>query len=57
MEIHLEQGAVIEEISTAAFNVHEINRISKVKGGAIRQDSKAPTFCFDLPGHLAHPRN
>jgi len=54
MEIQVTNKAVIKEVSTEAFNVAEINKIKKLKGGAIRQDSKAPTFCSYLPGHMAH---
>lgn len=52
MEIQINNTANITEISSAAFNVSEINRIKKVKGGAYRQDSKAPTFSFDLWRYL-----
>lgn len=42
MEIRLDPGTQIEEISVTEFNVSQINRISKEFGG-LRQESKAPT--------------
>lgn len=42
MEIRLDPGAEIQEISVDEFNVHNINRIKKEYGG-LRQESKAPT--------------
>lgn len=54
MEIRITTQAKIEEISYSEFNVAEVNKIKKLKGGALRQESKAPTFCFDVPGHMAH---
>ena len=32
----------------------EINKIKKLKGGALRQKSKGPTFRYYLPGHMAY---
>lgn len=55
MEIQITGNAEISEISVAKFNVTEINKIKKLKGGAIRQNSKAPTFRLDLPRNMAHP--
>lgn len=52
MEIHITNEAQIEEISIAAFNVSEIDKVKSLKGGAYRQDSKAPTFCSYVPRHL-----
>jgi hypothetical protein len=54
MEIRIDAPAEIEEISVKEFNVTEINRIKKVKGGGLRQESKTPTFRSYLSGHLSH---
>lgn len=54
MEIRIDDVAEIEEISVKEFNVTEINRIKKVKGGGLRQESKTPTFRVDLSGYLSH---
>lgn len=54
MEIRIDDSTQIEEISVKEFNVAEINRIKKVKGGGLRQESKTPTFRSYLPGHLSH---
>ena len=48
MEIQITGQAKIKEVSVKHFNVSEINKIKKLKGGSIRQNSKAPTFSFDL---------
>lgn len=48
MEIQITNQTTVKEISVSQFNVSEINKIKKLKGGAIRQNSKAPTFSFDL---------
>ena len=53
MEIQITNAAVVKEITSSAFNVSEVNRIKKVKGGAYRQNSKAPTFSFDLRRYLS----
>lgn len=56
MEIRIDAGPVqIEEITSDEFNVKEINKIKHVKGGAVRQNSKAPTFSVDVWRHI--PRN
>lgn len=52
MEICLTNDTFIEEVSTSEFNVAEINKVKNLKGGAYRQDSKAPTFCVDLSRHM-----
>lgn len=54
MEIRIEADTQIEEISVKEFNVAEVNRIKKVKGGALRQDSKGPTFRSYLSRNLDH---
>lgn len=55
MEIQITSRATVKEIPVAKFNVQEINKIKNLKGGAVRQNSKAPTFPFDLRRHI--PRN
>lgn len=55
MEIRITSGDVVKEITTKEFNVAEINKIKKIKGGALRQKSKAPTFSFDLRRYLPRP--
>lgn len=55
MEIRIEANSTIKEVSHTAFNVAEVNKIKHLKGGAVRQESKAPTFSFDLWWYL--PRN
>lgn len=52
MEIRIEANSTIKEVPHTAFNVAEVNKIKHLKGGAVRQDSKAPTFSFDLRWHL-----
>lgn len=52
MEIRLNATASIREVSNSEFNVKQINSIKHVKGGAYRQDSKAPTFSVDLRWYL-----
>lgn len=53
MEIQIKGQPKMQEITASEFNVMEINKIKKLKGGAVRQDSKAPTFSFDLRWHLS----
>ena len=54
MEIRITSEPIqIEEVSQNEFNVKEINKIKDVKGGAVRQNSKAPTFSVDLRGYLS----
>lgn len=53
MEIQITKQTKIKEISVTEFNVAEINKIKKLKGGATRQKSKAPTFSAHLWGHLS----
>ena len=48
MEIQIKGQPKMQEITASEFNVMEINKIKKLKGGAVRQNSKAPTFSFDL---------
>ena len=48
MEIQITGQPKMQEITASKFNVMEINKIKKLKGGAVRQESKAPTFSFDL---------
>ena len=48
MEIQITGQPKMQEITASKFNVMEINKIKKLKGGAVRQNSKAPTFSFDL---------
>ena len=43
MEIQLTGDVSITEVSPTQFNTFEINRIKDVEGGAVRQESKAPT--------------
>lgn len=52
MEIQVTKQTKIKEIPTEQFNVSQINSIKHLKGGAYRQDSKAPTFSFDLRWYL-----
>ena len=52
MEIRLKNTIEMQEISISSFNVTEINKIKKLKGGTLRQDSKGPTFSFDLRRYL-----
>lgn len=52
MEIQITKQTKIKEVSVAEFNVAEINKIKKLKGGAARQKSKAPTFSSHLWGHI-----
>lgn len=52
MEIRIEANSTIKEVPHTAFNVAEVNKIKHLKGGAVRQDSKAPTFSFDLRRYL-----
>lgn len=52
MEIQITGQAKIKEVSVKHFNVAEIDKVKSLKGGAYRQDSKAPTFRFDVPRHL-----
>ena len=55
MEIRITAPIEMAEISATEFNVKEINKIKYLKGGAVRQNSKAPTFSSYLRGDL--PRN
>ena len=52
MEIQITNQTTVKEISVSQFNVSEINKIKKLKGGAIRQNSKAPTFSSYLRGDI-----
>lgn len=54
MEIHLTGPTSVNEITQQEFNVTQINSIKHVKGGVYRQESKTPTFCFDLSRHVSH---
>ena len=47
----------IDSISIVANNVHDVERVNSVEGRykALRQDSKAPTFCTYLSGDVYHP--
>lgn len=54
MEIRLDPHSRIEEITHTEFNVQQINSIKNVKGGVYRQNSKTPTFCFDVPRYISH---
>lgn len=45
---------IVEEISASEYEVGIINSIAE-KEGAFRQRSKAPTFRFNLSGHLHNP--
>lgn len=53
MEVLLEPGSEIEQISVTEFNKAQINSIGK-KGGELRSKSKAPTFCSHLPRYRPH---
>lgn len=53
MEIQITGQPKMQEITASKFNVMEINKIKKLKGGAVRQNSKAPTFSFDLWRYLS----
>lgn len=55
MEIRITAPIEMAEISATEFNVKEINKIKYLKGGAVRQNSKAPTFSSYLRRDL--PRN
>lgn len=52
MEIHLKNTIEMEEIPISRFNVQEINKIKKLKGGTLRQNSKGPTFSSHLWRYL-----
>ena len=53
MEIQITGQPKMQEITASKFNVMEINKIKKLKGGAVRQNSKAPTFSFDLRRYIS----
>lgn len=53
MAIQITKPTKVTEITSAQFNVAEINKIKKLKGGAFRQNSKAPTFSFDLRRYVS----
>ena len=44
----------IDSISVVSSNVHNVARVNSVERGykALRQDSKAPTFCLNLSRNL-----
>ena len=52
MEIKINSDTQISEITPKTFNVKSINSIKNLKGGTLRQRSKAPTFCTYLPRNL-----
>lgn len=46
----------IDSISVVSSSTHNVKRVNSVERGykAQRQDSKAPTFCLNLSGHIHH---